>query len=974
MNIMSPHPAFEQLRTAKIESLNIDVHEYRHIKTGAPHIHLAADNPENVFLVGLRTIPTDSSGVAHILEHTVLCGSEKYPVRDPFFMMIRRSLNTFMNAFTSSDWTAYPFASQNQKDYFNLLDVYLDAVFFSRIAELDFMQEGHRVEFETPDDPNSDLVFKGIVFNEMKGAMSSASSTLWQEISKHLHPNNTYHHNSGGDPEAIPDLTYAELVSFYKTHYHPSNAVFMTFGDIPAAELHQRFEDRVLARFEQLDRTIKVDPAHSIHSPVRVEEGYANEEQDQNNRTHVVMSWLLGKSIDLDERLQTHLLSSVLLDNSASPLMQALEKTELGNAPSQLCGVDDGSLEMVFVCGIDGTEPEKATEIEKLIMDVLNDVAKNGVPKKQVDAVLHQLELSQREIRGDGMPFGLTLLLSGLSPAMQRGDAIAALDLDPALERLRLAAEDPSFIPGLVQRLLIDNQHRVRLTLRPDNKISERRLIAEKHRLSEIKAGLSDDDANHIIEQTQALADRQNMEDDPDVLPKVTRADVPPTMHICTGTSATINSAPAMHYAQGTNGLVYPHVVMDLPKLDDELQALLPIYTNVATELGSGGRDYIETQALQAAVTGGISAYISRRSARDDEQDVTSYLIFRGKSLLRNSGALSELLNDTINNLRFDEHTRVRELLAQTRTAAEQSVTGRGHSLAMSAASSGMSPISKLSHDLSGLRGIQSIKKLDEAAASPESLAELCEQLEHISQTIKAAPKQFMLVGEKDNLKSVNEDFEPIFQQQPDDSVELDKPAAIREQVKQLWTTSTEVNFCARAYPTVPSAHEDGAALSVLGPFLRNGFLHRSIRETGGAYGGGATYNQDSASFAFYSYRDPRLVETLNDFDASIAWLLKEKHDEQALEEAILNVISSIDKPASPVGEARSAYQGELFGRSPEIRQAARQKVLNVSLNDLRRVGETYFDITKASTAVITNSATAEFDEVKALGLELHQL
>jgi len=427
-----------------------------------------------------------------------------------------------------------------------------------------------------------------------------------------------------------------------------------------------------------------------------------------------------------------------------------------------------------------------------------------------------------------------------------------------------------------------------------------------------------------------------------------------------------------MHYAQGTNGLVYPHVVMNLPKLDDELQALLPIYTNIAPELGSGGRDYIETQALQASVTGGISTYVSRRSARDDEQDVTS--IFRGKSLLRNSGALSELLNDTINDLRFDEHARIRELLVQARTAAEQSVTGRGHSLAMSAASSGMSPISKLSHDLSGLRGIQSIKKLDEAAASDDSLADICRKLERISQIVKAAPKQFMLVGEQDNLAAVSDDFVPIFQQTPGDSFEVDKPAAIREQVKQLWTTSTEVNFCAKAFPTVPSAHEDSAALSVLGPFLRNGFLHRCIRETGGAYGGGATYNQDSASFAFYSYRDPRLVETLNDFDASITWLLNEKHDEQTLEEAILNVISSIDKPASPVGEARSAYQGELFGRTPEIRQAARQKVLNVSLADLQRVGETYFDIAKGSTAVITNAATADSDDVKALGLDLHQL
>jgi len=974
MNIMSPHPAFEQLRTAKIESLDIDVYEYRHKTTGAPHIHLSADNPENVFLVGLRTLPTDSSGVAHILEHTVLCGSEKYPVRDPFFMMIRRSLNTFMNAFTSSDWTAYPFASQNRKDYFNLLDVYLDAVFFSTLAELDFMQEGHRVEFDTPDDPNSDLVFKGVVFNEMKGAMSAPTSVLWQQLSKHLHPNNTYHHNSGGDPEAIPDLSYEELVSFYKTHYHPSNAVFMTYGDIPAAELQQRFEDQVLARFEALNRTIKVDPAHRIHAPVKVEEAYATDDSDQECKTHVVMSWLLGKSTNLDERLQTHLLSSVLLDNSASPLMQALEQTDLGNAPSPLCGIDDGSLEMVFVCGIDGTNPDKADEIEQLVLDVLRNVAKNGVPKEQIDAVLHQLEMSQREIRGDGMPFGLTLLLGGLSPAMQRGDAIAALDLDPALERLRVAAENPDFIPNLVQRLLLDNTHNVRLTLRPDDKISERRLHTEKQRLAEMKASLEQNDITQIVEKTKALAERQKMVDNPDILPKVTLADVPESMHICTGTKTQLGDASAMHYAQGTNGLVYQHVVMELPKLDGELESLLPAFTRLATEVGSGNRDYIETQALQASVTGGISMYASRRSARDDEQAVTSYLILRGKSLVRNSSSLSSLLHDTLTKLRFDEHGRIRELIAQSRAAAEQSVTGRGHTLAMAAAASGMSPITKLSHELSGLVGIQAIKRMDELANDEKELSTFCDKLSSIADTIKMAPRQFMIVAEQQNLDSINADLAKAFPKQKDQSIELDIPSPIREQVRQLWTTSTEVNFCAKAYPTVPSAHEDAAALAVLGPFLRNGFLHRAIRETGGAYGGGASYDPDSASFKFYSYRDPRLVETMNDFDQSIQWLKNEKHTDQSLEEAILNVVSGIDKPASPVGEARSAYQGELFGRTPELRQAARQKILKVRLDDLLRVGETYFDTEKASIAAITNATTAETPEVAKLGMELHQL
>ncbi len=361
MNMPVSHPTFVHVRSEHIQSLDIDVHEYRHTATGVPHVHLAADNAENVFMVGLRTIPTDSTGVAHILEHTVLCGSEKYPVRDPFFMMIRRSLNTFMNAFTSSDWTAYPFATQNRKDYFNLLDVYLDAVFFSRLHELDFAQEGHRVEFETPDDVNSDLVFKGVVFNEMKGAMSAPTSMLWQTLTKHLFPNNTYHFNSGGDPEHIPDLSYQQLKSFYDTHYHPSNAVLMTYGDITPDVLQSRFEEQVLNRFEKLDRTVGVEPAKRYHSPLRVQESFATQEVDTTDKTHIVVGWLLGESIDLDQRLRAHLLSSVLLDNSASPLMRALEQSDLGNAPSPLCGLEDSAREMVFACGLAELMPSMMT-------------------------------------------------------------------------------------------------------------------------------------------------------------------------------------------------------------------------------------------------------------------------------------------------------------------------------------------------------------------------------------------------------------------------------------------------------------------------------------------------------------------------------------------------------------------------------------------------------------------------------------
>ena len=974
------HAAFDELRRAHIQSLDIDVTEYRHRITGAMHVHLAADNPENVFLVGLRTVPTDSTGVAHILEHTVLCGSEKYPVRDPFFMMIRRSLNTFMNAFTSSDWTAYPFATQSRKDYDNLLDVYLDAVFFSRLHELDFAQEGHRLEFDTADDPTSELVFKGVVFNEMKGAMSAATSVLWQTMSKHLFANNTYHYNSGGDPEAIPDLSYEQLLAFYRTHYHPSNAVFMTYGNIPAAELQARFEDQVLTRFDPLDRTIRVRPAQRYHAPIRVEEAYASSDENLDDKTHVVLGWLLGESIDLDKRLEAHLLSSVLMDNSASPLMRALEQTELGSSPSPLCGVEDSALEMVMVCGLEGSRPERSDATEQLIDQVLGEVAEHGVPQSQIEAVLHQLELSQREIRGDGMPFGLQLVLSGLSAAMQRGDTLAAIDLDPALARLREKITDRQFIPRLVRELLLDNPHRVRLTLRPDDRISERREIAERLRLTQTRQQLDDAKAAEIVQQAALLAERQLQEDDPEILPKVTLADVPTVLHIPDSTAHEIAGAPAVCFAQGTNGLVYQQVVLDMPALDEELRALVPLYTSFLSELGSGGRDYLETQNRQAEVTGGLSAFTLQRGQSADEQAVTGYFALRGKALLRNSDALSELMHETLTSPRFDEAGRIRELVAQTRASREQSVTGSGHVLAMMAAASGMSPTISLSHRLTGLAGTKAIKALDDELHDKASVDRLTDAFRRIHAAFEQAPRRFLLIAEEENLGSLRKEMAGHFNDnQADVDFQRFAPAPVREQVRQLWTTSTEVNFCARAYPTVPSAHEDSAALNVLGSFLRNGYLHRAIRETGGAYGGGASQDNDTASFRFFSYRDPRLTETLDDFDGSIRWLLETRHEPQALEEAILNVISSIDKPGSPAGEARSAYHAELFGRSAEQRRAYRQRILGVSLDDLRRVGETWFsealgqeptgDRPAVSTAVITSAKTAARDDVAALGL-----
>lgn len=957
------HPAFDHIQSESIDSLNLKVQQFQHRATGAMHYHLAADSTENVFLVALRTVPQDSTGVAHILEHTALCGSERFPVRDPFFMMLRRSLNTFMNAMTSSDWTAYPFASQNRKDFNNLMDVYLDAVFFSRLDPLDFAQEGHRVEFEEAANPDSDLVFKGVVFNEMKGAMSSVTSTLWQTLCKHLFPSTTYHYNSGGDPVNIPDLSYDQLQNFYRSHYHPTNAIFMTFGDISAQEHQSTFENKALQRFEKLDQRIEVPAEQRLTQPLRVEEQYAFDDSGElDQKTHIVMAWMLGESSDLEQLLEAQLLSAVLLDNSASPLQLALETTSLGLAPSPLCGLEDSMREMVFACGIEGSESERSEDLERLVLDVLETVARDGVEQEHLDSVLHQLELHQREISGDSYPYGLSLILTALGCATHYSDPIAVLNLDPVLERLRERIQDQGYIKELASRLLLNNEHRVTLVMGPDRELSARRQREEEQRLAAMKDAMDEARRKEVVDLAQALIERQQQKDDESILPKVELSDVPADLPELTPESLADQKFACTAYNQGTNGLVYQQAIAELPELSSEQAELLPYYTSVLTELGVGAQDYLSVQQRQSATCGGISAFTSMRGAVADEQSTRTQFVLSSKALARNHQAQSQLMHDTLSAVRFDEHNRIQELVSQQRARREQSVTGNGHGLAMAAACAGMSPAAALSHQLSGLEGIRSCKKLDDSLRDPASLSDFADRLSNLHTSVVAMPYQHLAIAEGEWVEPVVSGAAQVWSgfDQGNQQLAGFSPAAVRESRNECWVTNTQVNFCAQAFPTVPSDHPDAAVLTVLGGFLRNGFLHRAIREQGGAYGGGASQDSNIGAFRFFSYRDPRLEDTLTDFAASVEWMLSNQHDPEALEQAILGVIGSLDRPSSPAGEAKQHFHNGLFGRTHAQRLQFRQRILDVGINDLQRVTDQYLKPRHSSTAIITSQATAD--------------
>jgi len=963
---MPQHPktfaTFTFQRSTRIDTLHIELQEFIHEKTGAVHIHLAADDPQNAFLVGFRTVPEDSTGVAHILEHTALCGSRSFPVRDPFFMMTRRSLNTFMNAFTSSDWTAYPFASCNKKDFNNLLQVYLDSAFFPRLDRMDFLQEGHRLEFETMDDASTPLAYKGVVFNEMKGAMSSPVSSLWQALSSHLFPTQTYHYNSGGDPVNIPDLTHAQLKAFHATHYHPSNAIFMTYGDMTAEQHQAVFEQRVLKDFTVLDQRIRVAKEQRFDAPKHVTTTYAVEEADGvDHKTHIVLGWLLDASTDAETVLTAHLLSSVLLANSASPLRHALEISDLGEAPSPLCGLHDSTLEMVFSCGFEGCHADVADAAEQYIVDTLQRIATEGVPQEQVDAVLHQLELSQREVGGDGFPYGLSLMVDALTPALYDAEVAPILDIDPILLKLRQRVQEPDFIQNLVQDLL-DNQHRVRLVMKADTTQAAREQADEVARLASIKANLSEQEKKTIIDEAQALKTRQESSDDPELLPKVTRDDIPSEFSLPEGQTSTIANMDATTFCCATNGLVYAKIIVQLPEMNEQSQAMLPFFAQIVDELGSGGRDYLATQALQASVTGGIGAHTSIHASINDHQHYHSHYILSGKALQRNQEPLMRLMMETLEQTHFDESDRIKELVSQCRLRSERAVVGHGHRLAMCAASANFNPIAQLKHAWGGLAGIQWIKTLDQSLAQDnDAMTNMQHTLCRLQKIITDAPRQILLLAEDQHLAALQEQAASSWHGASSaDVADFSLPAPQNNRINQAWVTTTQVNFCARAYPAVATNHPDAAAFHVLGSFLRNNFLHRSIREQGGAYGGGAAYDADVGAFRFYSYRDPRLQETLADFDRSIDWLLSNQHQERLLEEAVLGIIGSMDAPGSPAGEASSTFHRTLRGRTPAQRRAYRQRILDVSLDDLTRVAAHWLQPEHAHTAIITNPTAAE--------------
>jgi len=961
-------------RVEPLEHLRGRYFELTHLPTGARHIHIACDDQNNSFAVLFPTVPTDSTGIAHILEHVVLAGSRRYPVRDPFFSMIPRSLSTFMNAMTSSDSTIYPFSTRNTKDFFNLLQVYLDATFFPLLSEEAFKQEGHRLEFERFDDPSSGLRFKGVVFNEMKAHMATAQHAMHESIGRALFPDLTYAQQSGGDPEKMPDLTWQQLGEFHAVHYHPSNAYFYTYGNLPMEAILEQIEKGALARLDRIEVELAIPDQKRFDGPREFHTGYPlPRNEDPNRKSQVLIGWLTTHVGDSFEVFSIKVLEEVLLANAASPLRKALVDSGFGNALADGTGFHRSYQEAPFCAGLKGIDPDAAGQVEAVVLQTLERLVKEGVDPQLVDAAIHQLEISQREVSNAGFPYSLRVYFQLAGAYHYGGDPYRSLRFDEDLGRLEQERRSGSYFESLIRRWFLDNPHRVRIVLTPDQELDENRTRAELARLSEIEGSFSETEKRALVDEAKRLKQLQEAEQDLSALPTLELSDVPMKFEDVPHQIEQIGGARVGFFPQPTNGISYIDIRADFSGIPDELKDYLGLFANAVPRMGAGSDDYLKMAARIEAYTGGIYAGAGVRPLAGREGFRQSFSL-SGKALARNHQPFVEILKDFLSAVYF-EPKRLKEVLAELRVQKEASVVPGGNAYARMLAASKLGPIGRFEERLSGLTQLKLLKEL--ARLEEGELEGVIANLTAIRDRLfSRGALQICVTTEEEHLDELRRLLEELLKaipsvphapsgepipRSPEGTAGDWSDAALTPMNKhEARTTAVPVAYNVKVFPTVGFTNPDAPPLMVLSNFLRTTFLHREVREKGGAYGARASFDRESGYLTFSSYRDPQIARTYQAFDEAVNQVLKEDLDAEEVKEAILSSCRDVDPLLSPDTKGRRRFFDDLAGYTLELQSKFKRGLLETTSQDLKRVAATYLRDKQAALATIGDPAKVE--------------
>ncbi len=948
--------AFELTSSHHVPVLRATIEQYVDRQSGARHIHMVNDDAEIAFLVAFPTVPDASDGRAHILEHLALAGSERFPVRSPFFSMLRRSTATFMNAMTYADRTAYPFATTDRQDFFNLLDVYLDASFFPQLSYLDFLQEGWRHVFD-----GGKLAYQGVVFNEMKGAIADPMYALHHGIIAPLFAGTTYEVASGGDPLAIPELSHAMLRDFHASHYHPSQAVFMSAGRIDAASIQDRIASQVLAR--RSGQAPRRTPAlASSWTGPREQDLKIPSQQAKDDEYGLQLAWLLGEMTDTMGYYEAHLLTAGLLNDSASPLRAAMESSGFGR-PSRLNGQDTNMRQMVFHAGMEGLTQDQAGAAQVLILAALERTATDGVPESTLRAALRDLRYQQRNTEGGGTPFMLRRMLQALPLALYGGDVMHAFDNEAALALLDARIADPAFFKGLV-RALLDNPTRLTTRVMPDADYFTARAATEQLRLANVEARLSVEERARIEADSAALAAHQALPVDKTLLPRIRPADVSPQPRPVPDVPLLLDGALSFDVA--TNGISYARVLYDVSHVAPADWPWLDLYADLLPDLGTGELDYAAADAWRQALVPSFRVGLDQSLTQDGKLRLE--VVFSSSALREEDAAIAEVLATSIAGARFDETARIAFLIERLVQSKFTGLAKAGRDYALLAAGAPLSPLRHFQNELSGVPSLPFFGALKTLAQSEEGLAQIAARLAAMHALVTGIEPIRLCVGAGDDAAALARLLAPASA-----SPMATPPAASimcrTDAVNLALHATSQVNHCVIAWPAPRIGHPDAAALAVAAEFMGANMLHQALREQGGAYGGFASYSGDAGMFSMSSFRDPRLAGTYADFAAALDAVAHDDFTNEQLEEAIISVIKGLDKPMSPYVSAVRAWQLQRGGIDEAVRQQFRTGILTCTLDQIRAAVSTWLAPEAASRVAFVGDSSVDL-----AGLELIDL
>ena len=929
--------AYEVLEKREIPDLNSVSYLCRHKKTGAKVALLSNDDDNKVFYIGFRTPPKDSTGVAHILEHSVLCGSREFPVKDPFVELVKGSLNTFLNAMTYPDKTIYPVASCNDKDFQNLMHVYLDAVFYPNIykKEAIFRQEGWHYEL---DEKTGELTYNGVVYNEMKGAFSSPDDVLEREILTSLYPHTTYGYESGGDPDVIPELTYEQFLEFHRTYYHPSNSYIYLYGDMDMAEKLEYIDEHYLSAFDAL----AVDSAVAAQAPFtepgrRVREYPISQGEDEEENTFLSWNLSVGDSLDRELYIAMQILEYALCSAPGAPLKQTLVDRGLGKDVYSI--YDNGIKQSFFSVVAKDTSVEKEQEFLAVIREVLEGIVRDGFDEKALLAGINYYEFKYREAdfgsTPKGLMYGIQILDSWL---YDESKPFIHIEANATFAALREKVKT-GYFEGLVKKYLLENNHASTVILKPVEGLGERQEEALKAKLAEIKSRMSEEELQQVRDTFQALNDFRETQDSPEdlaKLPQLSVSDIKKEAAGLVNREATLGDTFALHHDLNTNGIGYLRLIFKCEEIPEAYFAHIGLLKGCLGLLNTEHYSYGDLFNEMNLVTGGMSAVNNVYGRVDDPDRYTVTLELKTKVLYDNLERAVELMGEILLTSDYTDTKRLYEILAEGKSRLQSQMIPSGHIVAAGRAISYENAAGAASEELSGISFYRLISDLE--AGFEERKEQLTEILKTLSRMI-FRPENLMVdfVGDEKNFEKLAEPVAKLKAKLYTDSVEKEAYVPDTRRKNEGFMTSSQIQYVCRAGNFRRKGLPYRGDLKVLKVMMGYEYLWVNVRVKGGAYGCMCSFGKSGDCY-FTSYRDPNLGKTLEIYENAAEYVRDFQADERTMTQYIIGAISELDMPMNPAAKGLRSLSSYMTGITDEQLQEERDQVLNANPEHIREL------------------------------------